>query len=599
MNFGENGLGGDSAGLGTGPREEVPEVEAIGPRDFVVVQPDSGPVDHSYRIGRTVCPLSQKLAGVIAITIIDEKVLVAVPEAVWHRVPAKRLLPPKALGKPILCAVAVCHSEERERILDEGLTAKVWFGLASPEFEASLDFVTEEEIDYGFSPLAAEPLLPSGAALVDVANSHFSFFSAESEIPECPAPFPGGQEHRIQLLEDSLGKIHQSLAKLTGEGKPTPKQTAKPATPRPGAAGRTAAAQKPSGSLEAGESIPGLDQEAVQAALAAGVPMVYLREMGAVLGKKPKRLEELPRGTGTKARAKGPLSESEDEPELIAEDEEDFGGESGQPVGGEKSEISQAIVQLTAIAKNLTSSKEKKDKVETLLEGSGGGGAFGTESSSSSGGRKNSAVVRALQKVLVEDPKYLYERMEANMQSDFLARPVQPGEPMPANTSVRGWLASRSRIQNYTNHVRWSWQIAGVWDCLIQGRTAEARARCALMMAAADQASIDGGSWVVANVALLESPPPFQAFANHLPPSALELQHSVHWSSSIQRAARRIRETKVRVPRSQSPRRSPRAIEATSRRKEEKGIRKGALQTLRGRCKRDLFLQGWAGEGQN
>lgn len=51
---------------------------------------------------------------------------------------------------------------------------------------------------------------------------------------------------------------------------------------------------------------------------------------------------------------------------------------------------------------------------------------------------------------------------------------------------------SRSRIQNYQNHVRWCWALGGIWDALISQRPEEARARCGLLMAAADQTSIDG-----------------------------------------------------------------------------------------------------------
>ena len=75
--------------------------------------------------------------------------------------------------------------------------------------------------------------------------------------------------------------------------------------------------------------------------------------------------------------------------------------------------------------------------------------------------------------------------------------------------------------------MRWCWQVAGIWDALIAGRVAEARARCGLLIAAADQASIDAGNWVVSNVALLEAPPPYQAFAQHQIPGPLELRHGV------------------------------------------------------------------------
>ena len=96
--------------------------------------------------------------------------------------------------------------------------------------------------------------------------------------------------------------------------------------------------------------------------------------------------------------------------------------------------------------------------------------------------------------------------MGANLQSDFLSRPVQPGEPMPSETTIQGWLAARSRVQLYHNHVRWAWQTAGIWDAFIAGKHDEARAECGL-----------AGTAPALN----------QTFAQHQAPSALELQHSV------------------------------------------------------------------------
>lgn len=43
----------------------------------------------------------------------------------------------------------------------------------------------------------------------------------------------------------------------------------------------------------------------------------------------------------------------------------------------------------------------------------------------------------------------------------------------------------------------------------------DARARCASAISAADQASIDGGNWMMSTVALLKPLPPYQQFANH------------------------------------------------------------------------------------
>ncbi len=259
-----------------------------------------------------------------------------------------------------------------------------------------------------------------------------------------------------------------------------------------------------------------MDESTCQAAIAAGIPVEHLKEMGVILQQKPKRLDDLPRGEIAKKEV-GPLDETEDEedePELVPD-----GGESGKAVGVEK-----AIEQLTKIATRLT--EPKKDWFESLVEGGSGSAASSGETGGPSS-RRNAAAMRALQKSLVERPKQIFQSIEANLASDFMSRAVVPGEPFSAGATTRGWLTSRSRIQNYTNQVRWSWQVCGIWDCLIAGRHEEARARCAVLIAASDQSSIDGGSWLLASSALLEAPPPFQAFQNHSPPSLQELQHTV------------------------------------------------------------------------
>lgn len=193
---------------------------------------------------------------------------------------------------------------------------------------------------------------------------------------------------------------------------------------------------------EAGLS--GFGPEVVQSALAAGIPVEHLREMNAILKSKSCPLDELPRQRPAPKKRQGPLSESEDAEEVAEELEEgDHLGEAGTPDvgGGKKSDMEVATMKLTAIASKLSVAQDKQ-KLESLLDG-GGGVAVGTESSGSTGTRKNAAAMRALQKCLLEDPKYLYsvmEAMEANVQSDFLSRPVQPGEPMCAGATIRGWL---------------------------------------------------------------------------------------------------------------------------------------------------------------
>ena len=235
--------------------------------------------------------------------------------------------------------------------------------------------------------------------------------------------------------------------------------------------------------------IPGLDESTCQAAIAAGIPVEHLREMGVILKQKPRRLDDLPRTEAAK-KERGPLDESEgeeEEPELVPD-----GAASGGADGVEK-----AILQLTKIATKLTEPKEKKDWFDSIIRRS-----WSTEQSEKCGCDESIA-------------EGFGGATQANLpehRSEPSGRAVVPGEPFAAGATTRGWLTARSRVQNHTNQVRWSWQVCGIWDALIAGRAEEARARCAVLIAASDQSSIDNGSWLLASSALLEAPPPYQAF---------------------------------------------------------------------------------------
>ena len=257
----------------------------------------------------------------------------------------------------------------------------------------------------------------------------------------------------------------------------------------------------------------------VDAALAAGVSPEHLTEMAQVLRVQTGRMEDVPRSTG------GNRVEELSDSGGTSEEEEEAAQGSGLPGDGG---IAKAIVKLTKVCSTLadTKKKSKHDGIENLLDQASLG--QGSEGSGLGGGRRNAQALRALKRCLIENPEYLYRTIEANLLSDFAARSAKPGSPM-GQASARGWLESRSRIQNYSAHVRWSWAVAGIWDDLIKGDNGSARARAALLIAASDQAAIDSGSWLLSNISLLEPLPPFQSFSSHQPPSSQELQHSALW----------------------------------------------------------------------
>lgn len=505
--------------LGEVPSEaeeaEEPEAPEFEPREFVVCK--EGSINHFFSVGRLPIDITAgTTTEVIAVTVIDSKLLVAFPSKVWARKVSERKLPSKALVKPTLCSVASCLALDRE--VAGSVPLRVWFGFLQPEMEAELDFSDlGEEPDFVFALEEGAGILPTADAMMEVASEHYAFQSAVSGagVPGHQGEGGvGGTEERLQKLEQVLASIQLNLSEIAKDKKTVP--TSAGARPKP--ASRPSALKVP----KKQPIFPGLDPSVVSAALAAGVPEAHLTEMSGIIKDRPRRLEDVPRPAATK---KSPDANSNS---TVSEEEEDSeGGADGDALGsdGTGKVVGKAIMQLTKICTQLAKKDQRKqDSLENLLDGTGS--ASSADSSSLPAARKTAAAMRAMRKALSDSPKVIYESLEAHLQSDYAARTVAPGEPLQAGVTVRGWVANKSRVMNYTNHVRWVWQVSAIWDCLINGKTDEARARCGLLIAAADQASIDGGNWLVPSVALLESPPPFQMFGNHLPPSPHELQHS-------------------------------------------------------------------------
>lgn len=68
--------------------------------------------------------------------------------------------------------------------------------------------------------------------------------------------------------------------------------------------------------------------------------------------------------------------------------------------------------------------------------------------------------------------------------------------------------------------------MAGALDSLRNGNVDECRARLCLMLAQADQQSIDRGSWLLCQEIALEAAPPYSNFQMHTLPEATEQQFS-------------------------------------------------------------------------
>ena len=477
--------------------EPVPE--ATGLFDNFVTA-DFEVINFEYSVGTILSSSLNSRIQIIGVAEIDQQALVAVPDAAWHRLKSKRELPEDALLKAT--RVEVVSASDFDRASPDESLQKVWLGFlkadladtiiyGGPELEAS---------DFGFpiNTLGMQAF-PFAQALCAVAQDHFAFLSAESAAP----PADKNVESRLGRLENSMAEILASLKDLK-----SPQQSTPPVAPLPARqpALRTQFAPGPAAIIP---PPPGLDAQVVQQALAAGVSPEALREIGGVMQAQTARAAKV------KTQDIAPVGMSSDEDEQ----DEHLGHASGvqDPVG-------QAIVNLSSIVREMRAEKkQKKDKgLEAILDRAESGSTREATGSS----RSKASALRSLQKLLVTDPKLIYQALERNLQGDWETGGASLPGAQITRISARGWLEHRSRISSYPGTIRPAWLVAGIWDCLMQGRHEEARARAAIATACFDQQSCDRGAWLLANELTLEPPPPYASFNNHTAPEQWEVQHT-------------------------------------------------------------------------
>lgn len=144
--------------------------------------------------------------------------------------------------------------------------------------------------------------------------------------------------------------------------------------------------------------------------------------------------------------------------------------------------------------------EEGRSGLERALEGIGGG------SSDSSGGlslRKGAEARLKLSSALVKEPSHFTDYVDQALEDAF------PSRASGSVPTMREYVEHRSR---FSSHHRASlltaWSVAGARDALRWGRPGEALARLDTFIIALEQASIDGGSWLLGAEMLWESEPP-------------------------------------------------------------------------------------------
>ena len=472
-----------------------------------------------------------KTCSVIVVAFSKGKFLVAVPFEVWHRTVSKRLLPEGSLSRAVSLAVIASDPADRATIIPE-TEIKIWVGFASEALISELVGVEDSASDPDFVFVKGDTsCLPAASSLEEVAKTRFGVQLAEEE------PIPPAVGARFEKLESDFSFIKSSLEQLatslqrqgtmTGAGSSGFATAAEDiddefglgaVSAPPGLALKPKSKPCPKPVAQRASSLGNqfdLDPTVVASALQAGVPVAQLKLFGELMKQKPKRLEDVPRKSQS---AQNPLSESDGEQEQFADDMIAAGEQNLDPV-------SAALTQLTRIVSKLADNKKKEPTLEDLLEGAGSAGSSSIDGVTTFSSRKSAAALRALKKALVSSPKQIWQAIESHMEEDYHLRAAAPGLGQQQMTA-RGWAQYRSKIQNFPQSVRWSWATAGALDALRSGHVDECRARLCLMLAQADQQSIDRGSWLLCQEISLEPAPPYGTFQTHTLPDATEQQFS-------------------------------------------------------------------------
>jgi len=451
--------------------------------------------------------LAGRSVRVILISKIENSFLGCVPQSAWDRLVAKRELPRTFFSKAVRVLVKNCREDDRSSVGESD--SVVWLGFVSSEMEAMLEPSSIEddsvEVDFG------EDQLPFAEALVQVAQDHFVFFSAEEDGGN---PLQGGAgsadlSERVQHMEIMIQNLSAHIASLMPSApKVNLDEKAPPAVARTLPSAKTRQKPQEPKNLDPDvEKYPDLDPGVVAAAVQAGIDPSALEEMQALMSKNPKGVKAL------KKAKSAPLGGN-----VLSESEDEKADEHGSP-DGSSDPVASALTKLTEIVGELRHDRKKKSgssRLESALDGAmvGGGG----ESSSSLGGKKSAIARRILRSTLQEAPEEIFHLIERLMAEDIFSHTLQPGLDLPSFTA-RGWVEHRSTIGPFKAVAHSAWGVSGILDQLRKGNVAGARARCCLLLLQLDQSCVDRGSWGLSADLSLEALPPFNSLSQHQPPS--------------------------------------------------------------------------------
>ena len=381
----------------------------------------------------------------------ENKPLVAVPFAAWHRNVSRRQMQPGALSKPAVVVEVLAADAVDKMILKPDYHIKCWVGYLQPALLTHLQPLTDyEDCSFTFGVVEGTYAIPAIESLVTAANEHFAFFSAgdglsgaEDAIDPGLMPGDGGSGSadlgaRVDAIEVTLRTLSEGMNQLLmkipgGEQTTAPRQPALRKTAPPKEVKPKNAQPK--------LHFPHLDAGVVEAALQAGIPTHSLAMMEKLVTQnvKAKRVvDERP-----SVALGDPLSEEEEdagEGRLAAEEESESGGVPADPMAATLSKLT-SIVSFLAEDKKKARGASKLDLALDSAQGSSASDGFSVRAV-----KKTAAARRALRTALTDHPEEIHACIERLMYEDLSSQTLGPGQPPWGSMPVHGWNTARESM---------------------------------------------------------------------------------------------------------------------------------------------------------
>jgi len=144
--------------------------------------------------------------------------------------------------------------------------------------------------------------------------------------------------------------------------------------------------------------------------------------------------------------------------------------------------------------------------------------------------------LRAMRKTLIDYPEAIISVVHALMREDIKEGSLPVSDTDPPDPHF--WLEHRSKVTGHRSNVNYAWILAFIVKALEGGRPREALARSLLGLVAADQVSLNKGSWLMAwPLQFQQKEPPYASFDAHTTTSSTLPHSSIadpRWVTMIQ-----------------------------------------------------------------